>query len=106
MEQEEPIQEAAREMGLITGGEKSTFDKASLAARINELIDKEFQKLVTILYRMDVSEPKLRSLLNDNPGADAGLLIAELMIERQVQKIRSRKEYKQRDQNIEEDEKW
>lgn len=84
-----------------------SFDeiKAQLADHINDLIRDDFQKLVGILYRIDVSESKLKQLLKENPDTDAGIIITDLIIERQLQKIKSRKEYK-RDENISDDEKW
>lgn len=84
-----------------------SFDeiKAQLADHINDLIRNDFQKLVGILYRIDVSESKLKQLLKENPDTDAGIIITDLIIERQLQKIKSRKEYK-RDENISDDEKW
>ncbi|HEV7783000.1 MAG TPA: hypothetical protein VGO58_17110 [Chitinophagaceae bacterium] len=103
MKQDESIQLVAREMGLVTG--KVHFDVKDLAATINDLIANDFQKLISHLYRMDISEPGLRMLLKEKPDSNAGLLIAELMIERQLQKIKSRKESKSND-DIPEDEKW
>src|SRR6478752_9521214 len=70
-----------------------------IAIEVNHLIDKNFQKLIGILYRMDVSEPKLRNLLANHPQADAGIIIAQLMIERQLQKIQTRKQFRQKDDN-------
>jgi hypothetical protein len=55
---------------------------------------------------MDISETKLKQLLQDNPGTNAGIIIAELMIERQAEKIKSRQQYGKRDENISDDEKW
>ena len=69
-------------------------------------MEKDFQKLVAILYRLDVSETKLKKLLSENHHADAALLIADLMIERQVQKIKSRQQFHQRGNDIDENEKW
>jgi hypothetical protein len=77
-----------------------------LAERINELLNTDFQKLVSILYRVDINEARLKQVLKDNPGTNAGLIIAELMIERQEQKIKSRSQFKQRDNNISDEEKW
>ena len=59
----------------------------SLAAYVNELIMTNFERLVQLLYRIDVSEEKLKKLLRQNPESDAGLIIANLIIERQKQKI-------------------
>ncbi len=79
--------------------------KEQLAILINQLINTDFEKLAGILYRIDVSEKKLKKLLSDNPGMDAGLLIADLVIERQIEKKKSREKFR-RDSNITDDEKW
>jgi hypothetical protein len=63
-----------------------------LSKHINQLIQTDFEKLVTLLYRIDVSESKLTQLLKDHPGEDAGDIIATLIIERQEQKIKSKKQ--------------
>ncbi|HKH63439.1 MAG TPA: hypothetical protein VKA49_21530 [Flavitalea sp.] len=76
-----------------------------LAHSINELIENDFAGLVQILYRKDISESKLKELLAENTRHDSGWIIANLLIEREQQKIESRKLYKG-DDNIAEDEKW
>ena len=87
--------------------ENISFDllKAQLSSHINFLIQSNFQKLVSILYRVDVSESKLKQLLKENPDSDAANIITDLIIERQLQKIRSKQEYRP-DENISDDEKW
>ena len=81
--------------------------KNLLSGYIHHLINNNFNKLVGILYRIDVSEIKLRKLLEDNPAEDAGMIIAELIIERQIQKIKSRENYRTQGENsIDENEKW
>lgn len=64
-----------------------------LTAYINELISKNFEKLISILYRIDVSEQKLKQELAHASDSNAGAVIARLMIERQVQKIKTRSIY-------------
>lgn len=64
-----------------------------LTAFINELILNDFQKLITILYRVDVDEKKLKRILKENIGTDAGEIIANLIIEREIQKIETRKQF-------------
>lgn len=76
-----------------------------LAEAVNYLLNHNFEKLVSILYRIDVNETKLKTVLKENPGEDAGKIIADLIIERQLQKIKSRKETNSNN-NIPEDEKW
>ncbi|UEG50942.1 hypothetical protein LK994_05575 [Ferruginibacter lapsinanis] len=76
-----------------------------LAMHVNHLIKTNFEKLVSILYRIDVSEHKLKQLLKEN-NDDAGKIIANAIIERELQKIKSRQQFSRRDNNINEDEKW
>jgi hypothetical protein len=80
--------------------------KERLAAKINELVNSDFQKLVNILYRIDVNESKLKQMLSWYKDEDAGRVIAELIIERQIQKIRSRESFKNSDDQISDEEKW
>ena len=77
----------------------------SLNAYINHLLSHDFQSLVSALYRMDVNEDKLKILLNKNPNQDAAGIIAQLMIQRQQQKLFSKNNFKV-DENIPDDEKW
>ena len=72
---------------------------------INDLIQNDFQNLVTILYKVDVNENKLKQLLLENAGEDTALIIAALIIERQLQKIETRKQFSSKSEN-EVDEKW
>jgi hypothetical protein len=79
--------------------------KETLAGHINHLINHDFEKLVYYLYRIDVNEAKMRALLAQKEGEGAAQLIAGLIIERQLEKIKSRKETKGTS-DIPEDEKW
>jgi hypothetical protein len=64
-----------------------------LAERINTMITADFNRLISLLYRIDVSETKLKQLLKENAGSDAGLLIARLILERQWQKIETTRKF-------------
>ena len=78
-----------------------------LKEEITHLIQNDFQKLVSILYRIDVNERKLKYLLQENVGADAAVIIADLIIERQLEKIKSRSQFSpQQDDSIPDEEKW
>lgn len=82
--------------------------KDQLIFYVNHLLLHDFNKLVQILYRVDVSERKLKELLQENPQTDAALIIADLLIKRQEEKIKIRKAFKTRpstDNSIGE-EKW
>lgn len=88
--------------------DKKSYEEihAQLATYINDLIKTDFEKLITYLYRIDVSEQKLKQLLQQNQQEDAGNLIATLIIERQQQKIKSRAMFSRQDSEVDEDEKW
>lgn len=60
---------------------------------INDLIQNDFQRLVTILYKIDVDENRLKRILKEKEGKDAAVIIAELIIERELQKIETRKQF-------------
>lgn len=70
-------------------GKKDLFKE--LAKYLDNLINKDFQKLLNLLYRIDINEVKLRSLLNESIEKTAGEIIATLIIERQKEKAESRK---------------
>src|ERR1035437_9620417 len=53
---------------------------------INDLIQNNFQRLVAILYKVDVDENKLKRILKEDAGKDAADIIARLIIEREIQK--------------------
>lgn len=77
-----------------------------LAIHINHLIQHQFEQLISLLYRIDVSETNIQSLLQNQPDENAGNIIAALIIERQLQKIKTRQQFSQRDNNFDEEEKW
>lgn len=107
MDNVELIQLLSAELAIDLA-EKMSYSElhSRLAAYINELIKVDFDKLITYLYRIDVSEEKLKILLLDNPQDDAGNIIATLIIERQQQKIKTRALFSQRDNDFDEEEKW
>jgi hypothetical protein len=82
-----------------------TLFKQKLAVYINDLINCDFEKLIYILYRVDISEKKLKEALASS-SADAGAFIAEMIIERQMQKVKTRSQYRGENKNISDEEKW
>jgi uncharacterized membrane protein len=75
---------------------------------VSFLIVNDFDKLVLLLYRIDINEAKLKQMLAVQQLKDAAILIANLIIERELQKIKTRKEYSMRanNNNLTDDEKW
>lgn len=79
---------------LIDSNYQEQFKR--LTAFIEDLINNNFDKLVHILYRIDVSENKLRSVLAKSSGSESSNLIAQLIIEREMEKIATREKYSKR----------
>lgn len=76
-----------------------------LAGYVGQLIDSDFQRLVQLLYRLDVSEEKLKNMLADNPAGDASTIIARLIMERMDQSRKTREMFRPQE-DIAEDERW
>ena len=96
-----------KEMSLPAGNSSSLEElKEKLGIYINNLIDTDFNKLINLLYSLDVDEMKLRALLKDNQDENAGQIIAVLIIERQMQKIQYRNQFTKKNNDIPDEEKW
>jgi hypothetical protein len=80
--------------------------RQKLIVLINELIIKDFHALIQLLYRIDVYEKKIRLYLNKNTNADSAAIIADLIIERQLEKMESRKKFSENQSRESEEEKW
>jgi len=79
--------------------------KKTIREIVNDLIENDLARLVQFLYRVDVNETKLKQLLQDHPQADAAVLITDLLIERQLEKIKAKQDLKNED-DIPDEEKW
>jgi hypothetical protein len=76
-----------------------------LAETLNGWIRSDFTKLVQFLYRIDISESRLKLLLEENTEEDTGQLLARLVLERLWQKIQTRRQFKPGDA-ISDEERW
>ncbi len=74
--------------------------------KVNELIEHDFGTLVNILYRVDVNEQKLKQLLQSSRNTDAAAIIAGLIIQRQIEKLKSRQATRPFDNSDDTEEKW
>jgi hypothetical protein len=98
------VQETLRPFFDLPDGNQESFERI-LAEKINDLVSNDFPSLVNILYRIDVSELKVKQVLKDHPDADAGALIASLIIERMLAKAKNRDNFRP-NSPIPDDEKW
>ncbi|WP_226065026.1 hypothetical protein [Kaistella polysaccharea] len=67
-----------------------------LVSFIDDLIRNDFNRLLSILYRVDISEQKLKIKLakNKETKVRSAEIIAHLLIEREEEKILSRAKYR------------
>ena len=73
---------------------KYSYDEAFLKIMrvVENLMEKDFQQLINVLYRIDVSEAKLKEALalsTDNPAS----VITKMIIERELLKVEFRRKY-------------
>ncbi|MET0394665.1 MAG: hypothetical protein ABW019_16085 [Chitinophagaceae bacterium] len=105
MEQEELFHSTATALGM-TVPDRDRLTKQQITDRISDLLQSDFTGLVNLLYRLDIDEERLRSMLARHPGTDAADIITGLLLERQLQRLQSRRQYSRNDQDIDENEKW
>ncbi|MBN2615734.1 MAG: hypothetical protein JXR71_08585 [Bacteroidales bacterium] len=68
--------------------------KQQLTLFIRELLEHDFHRLCNLIYRHDVSEPRFQEAL-ELPDMDLQAdRIADLVIEREMQKVATRKAYR------------
>ncbi|GAC1453013.1 MAG: hypothetical protein NVSMB7_15740 [Chitinophagaceae bacterium] len=107
MEEEALIQIINSEMDLGWPPQMPLNDiRRRLQAAVNGLIENDFQKLVYVLYRIDVNERKLKYLLQENVGEEAAVIIADLIIARQIEKIASRRQFNRQNDAPGDEERW
>ena len=106
MENEELIRSVVNDFGVeIPNGSSREEMLSKLSANINLLINTNFDRLISLLYRLDISELRLKKELEEKPGNDAGDIIAGMIVERELQKLQSRQSFR-RDNNIAEEDRW
>lgn len=77
-----------------------------LTEKLEYLIANNFEGLLFILYRIDVSEARVREMISSTGGAHPARTIAELILERQKQKLYWRNKFKQSPVRTDDDERW
>jgi len=81
---------------LIPAGDFNTLEefKTFLTDRLAFLLDNKYDALINILYRIDVPEDKLNELFAERNREYIPAALANLIIERSLQKVRFRQKYK------------
>lgn len=82
--------------------EKEQF-RQQLIFYVNDLLLHDFNKLIQLLYRVDVNEQKLRMMLHANQQTDAAVLITDLLIQRQEEKLKTKRSFRSKDDSTKND---
>jgi hypothetical protein len=69
--------------------------KKYLAAKISEMLDTNYSKLLNTLYLIDLDERRLHELFSGKNREIIPEVLADMIIERQIQKFNNRKKYKE-----------
>ncbi|MGN6803952.1 MAG: hypothetical protein ACTHJN_18785 [Ginsengibacter sp.] len=94
------------ELSLSPNSENLDSLRENLIPLINQLINENFDALVQLLYRIDVSEKKIRNYLLEKPNENSAKVLADLIIERQLQKAETRIKYKNQNRDDSTEERW
>ena len=66
-----------------------------LTAKMRDLLDNNYDLLINTLYRIDINEKKLSELFSTKNREHIPEKLADLIIERQIQKLNFRKKYRE-----------
>ena len=66
-----------------------------LTEKMTDMLDKNYNLLINTLYRIDISEKKLSELFSSKNKDSIPQKLADIIIERQIQKINFRKRYRE-----------
>lgn len=77
---------------------KTTHDESGqfleiLTESVRQKLETEFEELMQILYRLDVSESKVQNVFRELPQRDWPVAIANLIVEREKLRVKLRKRY-------------
>lgn len=81
---------------LPTSIQRMTLDDvlAFVAVHVDRLLKDSPGLLMSILYRIDVPERRVRDVFESAPYDNLAVQLADLMIERELQKVRTRRDIK------------
>jgi len=75
--------------------------KLALTQRIRELLDKNLEHLVSLIYRIDLNQDKVDGIFSTGSKDDIAAELSEAIIQRQLLKVRTRNFYKNKPDSIE-----
>ncbi len=69
--------------------------RMKLKVVIEHLLEKDFERLLNAMYRLDIDESKFKQVLSGVYGNDVSGKLAEIIIERELRKVETRKQYQE-----------
>ena len=84
-------------MVIPSGHPDLNYLHEKLTLVIEHLLQNNFEKLLNAMYRLDVSEKKFHEVLTGSDAAEVGPRLAELVIEREMQKVKTREMYRKKE---------
>ncbi|MGI9526773.1 MAG: hypothetical protein ACR2MS_06670 [Weeksellaceae bacterium] len=82
------LQKVSKDLFHLEMNDDLAYDKQfeAIAKHIEYLIQYDFNQLLHILYRVDVSEEKIKQALSENKNRRSSDVITQLLIDREKQK--------------------
>lgn len=81
--------------------QKTIVTQTDILEKINYLIQNDFEKLIYILYRVDVNENKIKAVLAQKNEVNAAIIIYNLLEERENEKAQTRELFRRQNSNEE-----
>jgi hypothetical protein len=78
--------------GLINIGDLEEL-KEKLEKIVAYLLDNDFERLINAMYRLDINEEKFKMAVSGLHKKDTSREIVELIVSREIQKLRTRIKY-------------
>lgn len=79
---------------VVQEGLNQNMIREKLTVVISYMLEHQFEKLCNTMYRLDVSEKKFNEVLASNDPAEIPGKLADLVIEREIMKVKTRMLYK------------
>ena len=102
MKESKELSQAISSRFEISVSENYTLDdlKKALSIRILDLLDKNLERLLSMLYRVDLNQKKLDEIFETGSKDEIAMKIAESVIDRQLEKIKTREFYKNEESGL------
>lgn len=87
----------AEDLDISISNEESISEEElldAITARVSTMLDKNPELLFSYMYRLDVLEEKIQFALKHQKNVPADMALAQLILDRQKQRILSKQKYK------------